>query len=76
MEMNKFYCLKEVLHNNYQSHNLIGPYHFWGISSKNSTSFTRLFRTRRHVQAGHKTNNSPLCHASVVCLVFTFKEVK
>ena len=29
--------LREVLCNNYQSHNLIGPYHFWGISPRNLT---------------------------------------
>ena len=28
---------------NYRSRNLIGPYHFWGISSRNSTFFTRPF---------------------------------
>ena len=30
MEMNKFTVVREVLRNNYRSHNLIGPYHFLG----------------------------------------------
>ena len=34
MEMNKFTVVKEVLHNNYQSRNLIGHYHFWVIKPK------------------------------------------
>ena len=40
-----FTVAREVLHNNYQSHNFIGPYHFWGISPSNSTLFTRPFLT-------------------------------
>ena len=32
MEMNKFYCCKEVLPNNYWSHNLNGLCHFWLLS--------------------------------------------
>ena len=53
-----FIVVREVLHNNYQSHNLIGPYHFWAISPRNSTSFTRSFLTRRCKQAGHKTKTA------------------
>ena len=53
--MNKFYRCKERLRNNYQSHNLIGHYPFWVTSSRNSTSFTRPFLTRRRAWAGHKT---------------------
>ena len=30
--MNKFYCCKGILRNNYQSRNLIGPHHFWVLS--------------------------------------------
>ena len=32
-----------MLRNNYRSHNLIGPYNFWGMSPRNSTSFIRQF---------------------------------
>ena len=54
-EIKKVYCRKGMLHNNHWSHNLIGPYHFWVISPRNSTLFTRLFRPRRHAWAGHET---------------------
>ena len=37
----KFTVVREVLCNNYRSHNLIGPYNFWGISQRNLTLFTR-----------------------------------
>ena len=40
-------AVREVLRNNQQSCNLIGPYHFWGISPRNLTLFTRPFLTRR-----------------------------
>ena len=36
-------------------HNLVGHYHFWGISPKSLTLFIRLFLARRHAQAGHET---------------------
>ena len=55
MKMNKFIVVREVLRNNYQSHNLIGHYHVWIISLRNSTSFTRLFLAGRRMWAGHKT---------------------
>ena len=47
---------REVLRNNYRSRNLIGHYHFWGISPRNSTSFTRPFLAGRRARAGHKTS--------------------
>ena len=47
-----------MVHNNYQSYNLIGLYHFWGISPRNLTSFTRLFLTGRRTQAEHKTTQN------------------
>ena len=37
MEITNFTVVREVLHNNYQSCNLIGPYHFSEISPRNST---------------------------------------
>ena len=49
----KIYCCKGS--NNYRSHNLIGPYHFLGISPRNLTSFTRLFLAGRRTRIGHKT---------------------
>ena len=42
----KIYCCKGSVHDNYQSHNLIGFYHFWGISPRNSTLFTGPGGTR------------------------------
>jgi len=61
MEMTNFTVVRAVLHTNYWSRNLIGPYCFWVISLKNSTSFTRPFLARRHVWAGHETTlTSPL----------------
>ena len=53
--MNNFTVVREVLRNNYRSHNLIGPYHFWRISPRNSTLFTRPFFTGRHARARHET---------------------
>ena len=44
-----------MLHNNYQSRNLIGHYPFWVISPRNSTSFTRPFLAGRRAWAGHET---------------------
>ena len=38
-----FTVVSKVLHSNYRSLNFIGPYHFWGISPRNLTSFTRPF---------------------------------
>ena len=38
--------------------NLIGTDHFWEISSKNSTLFTRQFLTGRHALARHKYMSS------------------
>ena len=32
-----------MLCNNYQFHNLIGPYHLWEKGQRNSTLFTRQF---------------------------------
>ena len=32
-----FIVVREVLQNNYRSRNLIGPYHFWEITPRNST---------------------------------------
>ena len=50
--------VREMLCNNYRSRNLIGPYHFWGIGPRNSTSFTGLFLTWRRAWAGHETKIS------------------
>ena len=41
MEMSIFTVVREVLRNNNLSLNLIGPYHFWIISPRNLTLFTR-----------------------------------
>ena len=49
--------VREMPHFNYQSRGRIGPYHFWGISPRNSTLFTRLFLAGRRMQAGHETSN-------------------
>ena len=46
VEIKNFVVVREVLHNNYRSQNLIGPYHFWCISPRNSTSFARLLLPR------------------------------
>ena len=54
MEMSNFTVVRAVLRNNYWSRNLIGPYRFWVISPRNSTSFTRPFLSGRRVRAGHK----------------------
>ena len=35
-----------MVHDNYRSRNLIGSYHFWGISPRNSTLLTRPGGTR------------------------------
>ena len=48
--------VREVLRNNYLSHNLIGCYHFLVISPRNSTLFTGPFLTGRHARAGLKTS--------------------
>ena len=48
MEMTNFIAIRAVLCNNYWSHNLIGPYRFWAISPRNSTSFTRPFHAGRY----------------------------
>ena len=51
-----------MLCNNYWSRNLIGSYHFWVISPRNSTLFTlftRPFLAGRCVQAGHETSFIP-----------------
>ena len=50
--------VRVVLRNNYQSRNLIGPYHFLEISPRNSTLFTRLFLAMRCAWAGHETSRS------------------
>ena len=54
-----------MLHNNYRSHNRIGPYHFWGISPRNSTLFTRPFlagrlgtRLSHHLPRMQQTNQN------------------
>ena len=56
MEINKFYCWREVLCNNYRSCNLIGHYPVWVISPRNSTLFTTLFLAGRPLWAGQETN--------------------
>ena len=55
VEIKNFTIVKEVLCKNYQSCNLIGPYHFLGTNPSNSTSFTRLFLAGRRAGAGHET---------------------
>ena len=52
MEITNSTVVREVLRNNYRSRNLIGHYHFWGISPRNSTSFTRPFLAGRRARAG------------------------
>ena len=64
MEMNKFYCCKGSVRNNYHSRNLIGHYHFWVISPRNLTLFNRLFLAGRRVWAGHETSQD---RSQVVC---------
>ena len=54
VEIKIFTVVREVLCNYYQSHNLIGPHHFWGISPRNSTFYTRPPLAGRHMQDGHK----------------------
>ena len=44
-----FTVVREVLHNNYRSRNLIGPYHVWGISPMNLTLFARPFLAEARV---------------------------
>ena len=56
MEMNKFYCCKGSVRNNYHSRSLIGHYHFWVISPRNLTLFTRPFLAGRRVWAVVKTD--------------------
>ena len=41
IEINIFTVVWEVLCDNYKSCNLIGPYHFWGVSPTNLTLLTR-----------------------------------
>ena len=55
MEMTNFTVVSTVLHNNYWSRNLIGPYRFRVISPKNLTLFTRPFLPGRRTRAGHET---------------------
>ena len=55
MEINKFNVVRELLHNNQRSHNLIGLPPFWGINPRNLTSFTRPFLARRRTRGGHET---------------------
>ena len=50
-----FTIVRELLHNDYQSHSLIGPYHFLGISPRNLTLFTRPFFVRKCTWAGRET---------------------
>ena len=48
-----------MLWSNYWSQNLIGLYHFFGISPRNSTLFTRPFLTRRETtQTGYETSGA------------------
>ena len=47
-----------MLCNNYRSHNLIGHYHFWVISPRNTTLFTRQFLAGRRARVGHETRPS------------------
>ena len=51
-----FTIVREVLSNNYRSHNLIAHYHYWGISPRNLTLFTRPFLAGRHMWEGHETS--------------------
>ena len=43
--------VREVQPYNYQPHSSIGPYHFWGVSPRNST----LFLNGRCIQAVYET---------------------
>ena len=55
MKITNFTSVREVLHNNYWSHNVIDLYHFMGISPRNLTLFTRRFLAGRCTQARYKT---------------------
>ena len=67
--------VREVLHNNYQSHNLIGPYYFWQISPTNSTLFTGLFLGGKSGLAAHKTSLTILMHIHKFILKLAFRYV-
>ena len=47
----QFSVVKEVLHNNYQSHNLIGPYHFFENKHK-KFDFVHQTISRQEAHAG------------------------
>ena len=62
--------VRGVLRNNYQSRNLIGPYHFWGISPRNSTSFTGSLLARRRTRAGHETTIGQTLLSRQLCEIY------
>ena len=61
--------VRKVPRNNYWFHNLIGPYHFWVISLRNLTPFTRPLFTGRHMQDGHETNPNLIWRYVLLLLV-------
>ena len=72
VEIKDFIVVREVLRNNYQSRNLIGPYHFWGISLRNLTCFTRPFLAGRH-GAGWAQDYTRICHDIPITQTFILR---
>ena len=64
----KITVVREVLHNNYRSCNLICPYYFWVISPK--IKFNFVHQTVSHWEVRHETMISHLCkcaHTFIYC---------
>ena len=61
-----FYCCKGSLCNNYQSCNLIGPYHFWGISQRNSRGSTWLWIMWSGILFRYSTSSDVTMHSVLV----------
>ena len=59
MEMNKFECCYVIISDLAAC---IGLSPFWGISPRNSTSFTRPFLAGRRARGGHETKAPWNCH--------------
>ena len=54
IEMNKFYCCREILCITNLAISLVLTTHFWVINPRNLTSFTILFLARRRARAWHE----------------------
>ena len=54
-------------HNNYRTRNLIGHYHVWVISPRNSTSFTRPFLAAKLIYTTTHTHTQ--CAFLIWCMV-------